>query len=69
MEPQGLGDDLRLGAGHEAGVALHFMHYNFCHVHQTLRVTPAMEAGPSDHVWSLEELCGCSMRPTKKPRR
>lgn len=37
-------------------VALHFMHYNFCRVHQTLRVTPAMEAKVSDHVWSLEEL-------------
>lgn len=37
-------------------VALHFMHYNFCRVHQTLRVTPAMEAKISDHVWSLEEI-------------
>jgi IS1 family transposase len=39
-------------------VALHFMYYNFCRVHQTLRVTPAMEAGIADHVWSLEELVG-----------
>jgi hypothetical protein len=30
------------------------MHYNFCRVHQSLRVTPAMEAGVADHVWSLE---------------
>lgn len=37
-------------------VALHFMHYNFSRIHQTLRVTPAMEAGISDHVWSLEEI-------------
>ena len=37
-------------------VALHFMHYNFCRIHQTLRVTPAMEAGIADHVWSLEEV-------------
>jgi hypothetical protein len=37
-------------------VALYFMHYNFCRIHQTLRVTPAMEAGISDHVWSIEEL-------------
>jgi hypothetical protein len=36
-------------------LALHFMHYNFCRVHQTLCVTPAMEAGLSDHVWSLED--------------
>jgi IS1 family transposase len=42
-------------------VALHFMHYNFCRIHKTLRVTPAMEADISDHVWTLEEiirLCG-----------
>ena len=37
-------------------VALHFMHYNFCRIHQTLRITPAMAAGVSDHVWELEEL-------------
>jgi IS1 family transposase len=41
---------------HADAVALHFMHYNFCRVHQTLRVTPAMEAGLADHVWSIEEL-------------
>jgi len=41
---------------HRHAVALHFMYYNFCRVHQTLRVTPAMEAGISDHVWSLEEI-------------
>jgi len=41
---------------HGHAVALHFMHYNFCRVHKTLRVTPAMEAGLTDHVWSLEEL-------------
>lgn len=40
----------------EAAVALHFMYYNFARVHQTLRVTPAMEAGVADHVWSLEEI-------------
>jgi hypothetical protein len=38
---------------HCHAIALHFMHYNFCRVHQTTRVTPAMEAGPSDHVWTL----------------
>ena len=41
---------------HEAAIALHFMHYNFCRVHKTLRVTPAMEAGLTGHVWSIEEL-------------
>lgn len=40
----------------EAAVALHFMHYNFVRVHQTLRVTPAMEAGVADHVWTLDEI-------------
>jgi len=43
---------------HAAAVALWFMYYNFCRVHQTLRVTPAMEAGIANHVWSLEELVG-----------
>jgi IS1 family transposase len=37
-------------------VALHFIHYNFCRVHQTLRVTPAMEAGIADHVWTTDEI-------------
>ncbi|MCG3196418.1 MAG: IS1 family transposase ISNisp5 [bacterium] len=41
-----------------AVIALHFMHYNFCRIHQTLRVTPAMEAGVTDHVWDLEEILG-----------
>lgn len=40
----------------EHAVSLHFMHYNFARIHKTLRVTPAMEAGISDHVWSLEEI-------------
>jgi hypothetical protein len=41
---------------HEAAIALHYMHYNSCRIHSTLRVTPAMEAGIADHVWSLDEL-------------
>jgi len=41
---------------HAAMVAIHFMHYNFSRIHKTLRVTPAMAAGLSDHVWSLEEI-------------
>jgi len=40
----------------EAALALHFWFYNFCRVHGTLRVTPAMEAGIVDHVWTLSEL-------------
>jgi IS1 family transposase len=37
-------------------VALHFMHYNFCRIHKSLRVTPAMEAGVSSHVWEIGEI-------------
>lgn len=40
----------------EHAVSLHFMHYNFARIHKTLRVTPAMEAGLTDHVWTLEEI-------------
>jgi IS1 family transposase len=43
-------------ANHEAAVALHFMHYNFVRIHQTLRVTPAMAAGVTDHLWSIEDI-------------
>ena len=41
---------------HAAAVALWFMYYNFCRIHQTLRVTPAMQAEISNHVWSVSEL-------------
>jgi IS1 family transposase len=39
-----------------AAVALHFAHYNFCRIHQSLRVTPAMEAGVTNHLWSIADL-------------
>lgn len=41
---------------HTYAVALFYFFYNFARVHQTLRVTPAMEAGVSDHVWTVEEI-------------
>jgi IS1 family transposase len=41
---------------HAHAVALFYMHYNFAKVHQTLRVTPAMEAGLATHVWSIQEI-------------
>ncbi len=41
---------------HKAAIAIYFMHYNFARIHKTLRVTPAMEAGVADHVWSLDEI-------------
>jgi hypothetical protein len=43
---------------HKAAVALHFMYYNFGRIHQTLRVTPAMEAGIANHVWEIAEIVG-----------
>ena len=43
---------------HAAMVAIYFMWYNFGRIHQTLRVTPAMEAGVTDHVWNVEEIVG-----------
>jgi IS1 family transposase len=59
-----------------AAVSLHFMHYNFCRVHQTLGTTPAVAAGLTDHVWPLSELVGLleqaeavpSKRGSYKPR-
>lgn len=41
---------------HKLSVALHFMYYNFVRVHQTLRVTPAMEAGITDRIWTVEDM-------------
>jgi hypothetical protein len=35
---------------------MYFMHYNFCRIHQTLRVTPAMEAGVTDRLWEIEDI-------------
>ena len=42
---------------HEHAIAIHYMYYNFGRIHASLRVTPAMEAGLTDHVWSIEEIC------------
>ena len=41
---------------HAYAVALHFMHYNFCRTHKTLRMTPAMAAGVSDRLWDVEDI-------------
>src|SRR5580704_11377695 len=57
---------------HGCAIALYFMWYNFGRIHQTLRCTPAMRAGVSDHVWSIEEIVGLlpelkyDTRPEKK---
>lgn len=52
----------------ECAVALHFMYYNFGRIHKTLRVTPAIEAGVADHVWSLEEITALAQVEAPKKR-
>ncbi len=44
-----------------AAIALHFAYYNFVRIHQTLRVTPAMAAQLTDHLWGLDELCNVAL--------
>lgn len=55
---------------HRASISLHYAHYNLCHVVRTLRVTPAMQAGITDHVWTLEELLEALLdnAPSDPPR-
>ena len=43
---------------HALSVALHYMHYNFVRIHKTLRITPAMAAGVTDRLWSIEDIAG-----------
>lgn len=47
---------------HAHAVALHFFYYNFGRVHKSLRVTPAMQAGLTDHVWALEEIAALGIK-------
>jgi len=54
---------------HAHAVAIHYMHYNFCRIHQSLRVTPAMEAGIADHFWSVEDLVALIPKPKVGPSR
>lgn len=51
---------------HEHAIALHFMHYNFCRIHQTLRCTPAMAAGVSNKIWSLEDVISLLAKQEEK---
>lgn len=55
-------EETRFSAG---GLWLFTMHYTFCRVHQTLRATPAMEAGIAGHVWTLEEVVGLLQKRSK----
>jgi hypothetical protein len=53
---------------HAHAVALHYMHYNFGRIHKTLHVTPAMESGVTDYVWTMEEIAtlmdaNCAPKP------
>lgn len=41
---------------HSHAVALHFFYYNFCRIHKTIRITPAMAAGVTDRLWSIEDM-------------
>lgn len=50
-----------------AAVSLHFMHYNFVRVHQTLGTTPAVAAGVTDHVWTIEEIVKLIEPEKRKP--
>ena len=52
---------------HAAMAAIHAVYYNFARIHKTLRITPAMAAGLSDSVWSLEEIVMMADRYMPKP--
>jgi IS1 family transposase len=53
---------------HAYQVALHYMHYNFVRIHKTLRVTPAMEAGVTERLWTVEDIVNLLPTPVFKPR-
>ncbi|OJF99623.1 hypothetical protein AX760_25725 [Pararhizobium antarcticum] len=50
-------------------VALYTVFYNFCRIHKTLRVTPAMEANLTDHVWDMEEIIAIMDERAPRPGR
>jgi hypothetical protein len=49
---------------HCAAVALYAAHYNFCRVHEALRITPAMQLGVTDHIWTIGELVDAALNGT-----
>jgi hypothetical protein len=53
---------------HAHQVALHYMHYNFVRIHQSLRVTPAMEAGVTHRPWTIDDIVALLPEPTFGPR-
>ncbi|MGH8712842.1 MAG: IS1 family transposase, partial [Casimicrobiaceae bacterium] len=54
---------------HENALALYFMHYNFVRLHQTLRVSPAMAAGVTDKLWSLDDVVALIETDEQQPRK
>jgi hypothetical protein len=54
---------------HAAMVAIHAVYYNFVRIHKTLRITPSMAAGLSDHVWSLEDMITMADSYLPKPAK
>ncbi len=52
---------------HMHAISLHYMYYNFSRLHHTLKVTPAIEAGVANHVWSLEEIA--ALAPIEAPKK
>jgi hypothetical protein len=56
LSPPTTVDGLHLAGTRGGGLPLHYMHYNFCRIHKTLRVTPAMAAGVTDRVWSMDDV-------------
>ena len=54
---------------HAHAVALHYMYYNFCRIHQTLETTPAKKAGVADRVWSVEDLVRMIEQSLPKPKK
>lgn len=54
-------------ANHEAAIALWIAFYNFCRVHESLRSTPAMALGVTDHIWTIGELINAAAEPSDAP--
>lgn len=52
---------------HAAAVALYVAHYNLCRVHETLRITPAMAIGVTDHIWSIAEMIDAALHGRAEP--
>jgi hypothetical protein len=52
---------------HRAAVALFISHYNLCRVHETIRMTPAMALGVTDHIWTIGELVEAATNPETVP--